>query len=187
MSDTDDQILMDAEFEAKIRDVSLIKDRKEAVSIGEELERGAANIVGQIDAFRIEMSARLGEMPEDRLAWCRRASFALSLRRQEIERVRKRERELRGVYRDSMVAAAEGTKRAELREGRLIIEAEAVKARKAASMAESERQILAMTMRKTFERVFIQVAREALSKEQFWEIWQAARERAPAIPEVPLP
>jgi hypothetical protein len=174
---------LDDEFEAKVRDTALISTHAEALAMIEEIDMNAADIQAQIDAFRIEMVARVGEMPQHRLDWCRRASCALAMRRVERERILKRDRELRGVYEKAAANAALGVTKAERKLAGIAnftAQSEAAKAKSVARAADLELERQRLINKLDVNRHFVAIAKKKLSAEQFEAIHQAAREAVTA-------
>lgn len=165
--------LSDDDFEAKVQDPSRIGTHEEAMAIIAELEVNAADIAGQIGVYQAEAQARLGEMPPDRQAWVRRASFALAMRRSEKDRVMKRDREIRGIYDKQAFNAAIGEKKTDKKVAahtRMAAEAEA---RTVCARAKLEE----LQARRSVAKLFMDVAKERLSPDIFAEIQGAAKER----------
>lgn len=168
MSETSD--LSDDEFEAKIKDPSLIKTHEEALSILEDLDMNAADISAQIDAFRIEMVARVGEMPQERLAWLRRASYALAMRRNEREKIMKRDRELRGVYDMQAAIIGKASQKSVLKAARQATHTANAEAKKSSAEAHKMR----IELNRSLDRLFVKVAKQLLQPDMYHAILELA-------------
>jgi hypothetical protein len=166
--------LNDDEFEARLRDPTLITTHDEAIGILDEIDRSLAHIQTQIDAYAIESNGR--EMPPERQAWLRRAAYAGAMRRNERYRIIQRDKEIRGTKglaqtprKDPAIGIA--------KQQRLMVEADARKADKLAAHARQQVLIEDIAERRSAARMFIDVARERLTSNDFEAILNEAKRR----------
>jgi hypothetical protein len=170
--------LTDEEFERRLDDPSLIETHDEALGIIREVMANIASIDMQIEVYRgeVEISGHDTVSP-DRHAWYRKALFARAFRRQEIDRVYKRDKELRGVT----VSASSAKDRKEGAAKQQRLQAEAEERRVAQQLkAETHRQATAQAERGGLRKHFLDAARDGLIPEMFEAIMADAQARRSA-------
>lgn len=166
--------LDDNEFEARLRDPSLIATHEEAVAILEELDEEIAHIQMQIDAYSIESNGR--EMPPNRQAWLRRAAYAGAMQRNHRHRVIQRDKELRGTKYTAHTSQKDPTLGL-AKQQRLSLEAQ-VKREAAAVKRERNRIALEdMAERRSFARTFVRSAKDLLTDNDFQAVSNMAKRR----------
>lgn len=176
MSTDQSDDLDDEQFEARLRDPSLIATHEEAVMILEELDHDIAQIGMQIEAYSIEASTR--EMPEDRQAWLRRAAYAGAMKRNGRHRVIQRDRELRGTKNNGTPPKDPALKLA--RKEAFILELSDRKLKREADVLRQRVALEAVADKRTLARMFQQVCKERLPDEQFQALLDEAKARCAA-------
>lgn len=159
--------LTDEEFEAKTADPSLIRTHEEAVAVLAELDEAIAHIQMQVDAYAVESNGR--EMPEDRQAWLRRASYACAMKRNHRHRVMQRDKEIRGT-KGAATTARKDPAIGLAKQERLKIEANT---RRIAKQAAHETALALVHI----GRIFMLVAKDYLSPESYTAILAQAKKR----------
>lgn len=165
--------LDDEQFEARLKDPSIIATHEEAVAILEELDRNIAQIEMQIEAYSIEANSR--EMPEERQAWLRRAAYACAMKRNGRHRVMQRDRELRGTKNNGSTPKDTSLKLA--RKEALILELSDRKLKREADVLRQRAALEAIADNRTLARVFQKICKEQLPDEQFQALLEAAKVR----------
>lgn len=169
---------------AYIDDPAKIDTHELALNVVEVLEREIASIQAQIDAAQIEANIR--PLSDARINWVKRASYAVSMRRQELHRVMQRDKELRGTKNYGGKPRDPDKKEANLiKQQRL---ADEVAIRRAAKQAEvlklqNAQHALALkrrefSARQAYERRFVEAAKQYLPSDQFDYLCTQARSAA---------
>lgn len=166
--------LSDEEFERKLDDPSLIETHEEAHGIIREVMENVANIDMQIEVYRGEVAIS-GEdaVSPDRHAWYRRALYARMFRTREIDRVYKRDKELRGI----VVQATQVKDRSDrvAKQVRLQAEAEERRAAKLLQVIRLQYAGAVVAERSSVRKHFVAAARAQLIPEMFDAIMTAAQ------------
>jgi hypothetical protein len=166
------------DFEAKLRDPALIETREEVAAIFEKLNESIVSISGQLELYRIEITAR--PPSDERRNWAIRATHALSCRQNEVHRVYMRDKELRNVARLGQKPPkqpGEGLAKQE----RLRVEAEARKATANANEAAIRAQREDTVQRRSVAQQFMTICQEQLNEIEFNRLLTAAKSRAAAL------
>lgn len=167
------------EFVACLRDTSRIRNREHALAIIAELDDGIASIQGQIDGYGLEAASR--EMPVFRQNWLRRALYARAIKLAQRQRVMQRDKEFRGIKGPAQPAPrqdpAEKLAERQAKQVRFLAEIEVRKAAKAAELVRQQGFLADAGERRSFGRMFVNVARERLDGETFTAWSEEARRR----------
>jgi hypothetical protein len=149
-------LLTDEDFEAKLEDPSLISSHEEALAIVDELNRAIASIEAQLKTY--EAAAQREEPPEERRAWHRKASYALSMRLSERHVVLRRDKEIRG-FQQKPQGPVKQPGEALAKQERLKAEAEARRTHAEAKRLSAAVHITEIQERTSFRRRFHDAAR----------------------------
>lgn len=181
--------LTDEQIDEMIESPDKIETVEHAREIIDILGQEIADIRAQIDVAEVEAAGQ-GGLSEPRYAWLQRAAYAKAMRIKSLDKVHKRERELRGLFAQVRLSRAEKKEANLLKQQRLMVEAqnrreskkslaEAKRAEQTAfaQMIKSKREASA---RFSFQNVFQVVAKERLGEEKYREIMAETKRRVPS-------
>jgi hypothetical protein len=165
-------------------DPALIETHEQAAELIDMLDREIANITAQIEAAEMNRTAST----ERGQNWLRRATYARAMRINERIRVRQRDKEIRGTKGPAQTPPSGlGREESALKQQRLMEEASARRAARAADMERERTRQMELARAKeelkasraaAFERRFVDAAKRLLPSETYRAIVDAAKQPA---------
>lgn len=168
--------LSDDDINRMIDDPALIETHEQALEVMAVLDAEIAAINSQVETCQTMYFGR--PLPPEKEAWVRRATYASAMRRNDWNKVYKRDKELRGlksVQRVSLRVAEQPERIA--RQQRFQAEAEDRKAKRAAEhdalrlrQAEASNKANELKIRRSFNHHFHQAAKDILAPELYEQV-----------------
>lgn len=169
-----DDPLADSQILAYIKNPHTIETAEQCSEVIEALDRSIAHMEAQ------DASYQVGDIRRDD-GWFKRMRYALAMRRNEKRRIERRSREIRGVETEAQLTlkTRETDAARLLKEQRLLVDAEARRAKRLGQAAAAQILATETSYRNRLARRFMDTAREILPEEVFRDIEHRASSPLP--------